>query len=84
MSFAIEIGPKAAKYFKSLPEDVALRITAKLHQIKNNPFRYLKHFEGKEGFKLRIGEYRAIIDADIQEKVLIVRMLDKRGRIYKR
>ena len=84
MSFEIEIGPLVKKYFDKLPENIAQRIIKKLNQIKENPFRYLEHFEGQNGFKLRIGDYRAIIDADLQKKILVVRILDKRGRIYKR
>lgn len=84
MSFEVEIGPLAERYFNKLPKDVAQRIIKKLNQIKENPFRYLEHFEGKEGFKLRVGDYRAIIDVDLQNKILIVRLLDKRARIYKR
>ncbi len=83
MSFKIEIGKKAEKFFNKLPKETALRLTKKLRQLKENPFRYLEHFEGG-GFKFRIGDYRALIDVDLKRKALIVRVLDKRGRIYKR
>jgi mRNA-degrading endonuclease RelE of RelBE toxin-antitoxin system len=66
-----------------LPKDIALRLTKKMCQLKENPFRYLKHFEGG-GYKFRVGDYRALIDVDFTRKVLVVRVLDKRGRIYKR
>ncbi len=83
MNYKIEIGPKAQKFFNNLPRDISLRLTNKLRQLQEDPFRYLKHFEGG-GYKFRIGEYRALIDVDFARKVLIVRVLDKRGRIYKR
>ena len=53
----------------------------KFDEISVDPFRYLEHFEG-EGYKLRIGEYRALIDADLQKRILKIRVFDKRGRIY--
>lgn len=83
MSYEIEIGPKAKKFFKKLPKEVALRFTKKFYHLKTTPFRYLEHFEGG-GYKFRIGDYRALIDVDFGRKVLIVRILDKRGRIYKK
>ena len=83
MSYKIEIGPKAKKDFDKLPKEVALKVTKKLHQLKENPFRYLEHFAGG-GYKLRIGSYRALIDVNFITTTLIVRILDKRGRIYKR
>jgi mRNA-degrading endonuclease RelE of RelBE toxin-antitoxin system len=84
MTFQIELGPKAQKSLDKLPEHVGLRIIDKLESVKENPFRYLEHYEGDNCFKLRIGDYRALIDADFKNKKLIVRILDKRGRIYKR
>jgi len=83
MSYTIEIGLKAKKGFDNLPKEIALRLTKKLHQLKENPFRYLEHFEGG-GYKFRVGDYRALIDVDFTRNVLVVRVLDKRGRIYKR
>lgn len=84
MSFQIELGLKAQKFLDRLPENVSLRIINKLEHVKESPFRYLEHYEGDDCFKLRIGDYRALIDVDFRNKILIVRVLDKRGRIYKR
>ena len=47
------------------------------------PSHYLEHYEGG-GYKLRIGDYRALIDADFENKIIWVMVLDLRGRIYKR
>lgn len=81
MSYEIIWHPKSAKYIEKLPRDIAKRILDKFNEVLSDPFRYLEHFEG-EGYKLRIGEYRAIIDIDLQSKILKVRIFDKRGRIY--
>ena len=43
----------------------------KLEEIKENPFRYLEHYEGIY-YKLRIGDYRALIDMDFKKKILII------------
>jgi|AntAceMinimDraft_17_1070374.scaffolds.fasta_scaffold118511_1 mRNA-degrading endonuclease RelE of RelBE toxin-antitoxin system len=94
MIYEIKLKPKVEKFLDKLPQDVALRIIKKLKQLKENPFRYLEHYEG-EGYKFRIGDYRALIDTleghenlragvDFENKILIVEVLDKRGRIYKR
>ncbi|HLC53176.1 MAG TPA: hypothetical protein VJK03_01415 [Candidatus Nanoarchaeia archaeon] len=48
-----------------------------------DPFHYLEHFEGEDYYKYRIGDYRALIDINFQEKILKIQVLDKRGRIYK-
>ena len=57
-------------------------VDSKFEEIKDNPFRYIEHYEGNY-YKIRIGDYRALIDIDFQKKILYVRLLDKRPRIYK-
>ena len=84
MSYEFEFGPKAEKVFNKLPAKIALTIVNKFKQVKQAPFRYLKHYEGDSCYKLRIGNYRALVDVHFEERKLVVRILDKRGRIYKR
>ena len=65
-----------------MQRDIAKRIFDKIDSIKENPFHFLEHYEG-EYYKFRVGDYRALIDIDFERKILWVRVLDKRGRIYK-
>ncbi len=59
------------------------RLRKGLEKLKcENPFHFLEHYEGKDYYKFRIGDYRALIDIDFQNKILKVQVLDKRGRIY--
>ena len=81
MIYGVIWHPKAAKYVEKLPQLIAKRILDKFDEVSIDPFRYLEHFEG-EGYKLRIGEYRALVDVDLQKRILKVRVFDLRGRIY--
>lgn len=83
MSYSIRWFSKAYKFLEKLPDNISRRIIDKLEDVKKEPFRYLEHFEGK-GYKLRVGDYRLLIDVDFEKKILWIRILDKRGRIYKR
>ncbi len=51
--------------------------------MKEEPFRFLEHFEGEDHYKFRVGDYRALVDVDFKNKILIVRALDHRKKIYK-
>ena len=83
MSYLVKVDKKAQDFLDKLPQNISLRIINKLEQIKENPFHFLEHYEG-EYYKLRIGDYRALMDIDFQRKIIWVRIIDKRGRIYKR
>jgi mRNA interferase RelE/StbE len=83
MGYDIEFSSKSKKFLKSLDRTVSLRIIEKINLLRENPFRYLEHYEG-DYYKLRIGDYRALIDINFEDKILIIQVLDKRGRVYKR
>lgn len=84
MSYAIEIGPKAQKVMDKLPKEISLRIIKKLSDIRFNPFHFLEHLGGDNLYKLRTGDYRTLIEANNVKRVLVVRVIDKRSRVYKR
>lgn len=83
MSYSIKWGLQPLDFFGGLQENISKRILKKLDEVKENPFRYLEHYESSRGYKLRIGDYRMIIDVDFPNKILFIRVFDKRGRIYK-
>ncbi len=84
MTYKIDFHSNARKYLRQLNAKESHRIVKKIKSIQANPFRYLEHYEGDSLYKLRIGDYRALIDVDFDKKLLIVQVLDKRGRVYKR
>ncbi|MBS3073915.1 type II toxin-antitoxin system RelE/ParE family toxin [Candidatus Pacearchaeota archaeon] len=83
MTYSIEWDESALDYLRKLQKDISERIINKVELLKDNPFRFLEYYEGRY-YKLRIGDYRALIDIDFERKILTVQIIDKRGRIYKR
>ncbi len=84
MNFEIILDPQANKFLDKLEKNIALRIINKLDEVKKDPFRYLEHYEGDYDYKLRVGDYRVLIDVDFIRGILFFRIIDKRGRVYKR
>ncbi|HKZ41166.1 MAG TPA: type II toxin-antitoxin system RelE/ParE family toxin [Candidatus Hodarchaeales archaeon] len=84
MSFRIEWHPQAFKYLESLPKELIKRVLAKLDKVVLEPFRYVEHYSGEDVYKLRVGDYRALIDIDQKEMMIFIQQFDHRGRIYKR
>ncbi len=65
-----------------LPQHAQDRIVKKLESLGTDPFVALEHYEGK-GFKMRVGDYRCIIDVDTPEKTITVRVIGHRSVVYK-
>jgi mRNA-degrading endonuclease RelE of RelBE toxin-antitoxin system len=83
MSFQIKFSTQAKKFFRKLPKNLQERLKSKFREIAEEPSRYLEHYEG-DYKKLRIGNLRALVDIDNSKKILFIRVLDKRSRIYKK
>ena len=84
MSYSVEWHPKVRKFLRKLPKDISERIVLKVKEVQEDPFRYLEHYEGKDYYKLRVGDYRMLIDVDFKNKVLFIQVIDHRGKIYDR
>ena len=84
MSYRVRLHPNVVRFLGKSPSDVSRRIRNKLQDIREDPFHYLEHYEQDDVYKLRIGDYRALIDVDTERRILFVQVLDKRERIYKR
>ncbi len=80
--YEIKFSSSSAKFFRKLQTNLQDRIRAKFKEISLDPFRFIEHYEG-DYYKIRIGEFRALVDIDKANKLILVRVFDKRGRIYK-
>jgi mRNA-degrading endonuclease RelE of RelBE toxin-antitoxin system len=80
--FRVVLDRSAYKNLESFPRDVQKRVYARLKLVEESPFQYVEHFEGA-CYKLRIGDYRALLEIKTAEKIIFVRVLDKRERVYR-
>jgi len=69
MTYTIKWNPKPYKFLEKLPKEITLRILDKVEKIKDDPFHYLEHYEGADVYKLRVGDYRLLIDVDFPNKI---------------
>jgi mRNA interferase RelE/StbE len=82
MTYRLRIHKRAEQFLQRCPKHLERRIRSKLALLKEDPFAYLVHFERKDVYKLRIGNYRALVD--VEDDVVSVQYIDHRKRIYKR
>jgi len=80
--YLIEIEKNAENFLKKLNKRDADMIFNKIYSIRENPFRFLKKLEGSKLWRLRIADYRAIIDVIISANKIIVLRIGHRKNVY--
>jgi len=73
----------AMKQLKATPAPIAARIISKIEQYAANPTSLAGNvlkLQGREGYRLRVGDYRVIFDDD--GVVLDILQVGPRGGIY--
>lgn len=82
MTYEVYLDPQVVRFLKKVEKQLAKRIRKRLKALEQNPFLYISSLEGSDLFKLRIGNYRAIID--IEKTDVMVRYVAHRSKVYKR
>jgi mRNA interferase RelE/StbE len=81
---AIRYTAAALKALRRLPRNVADLIRQKVQEVAANPAaaRNVKKLKGREGYRLRVGDWRVVYDIEDGVLVLIVIDVGPRGGIY--
>ena len=82
--YTLVFNPKAEIQLKKLDKSIQDRILNALDRIKIRPFDYdLKKLQGTPYYRLRVGEYRVILDILQDKLIIIVIEIGHRKNIYK-
>jgi mRNA interferase RelE/StbE len=80
--YELKFDKKAIDFLNKLEKDLKNRIWDKIQECKLDPFRYLEPLESMDGFKLRVGDYRVVIDVDQVNQILNILKIGHRKNIY--
>ncbi|MEK6827445.1 MAG: type II toxin-antitoxin system RelE/ParE family toxin [Nanoarchaeota archaeon] len=80
--YSVEFSKKAEEQLSKLPEDLNLRIIHVLERIRIRPHHFVKRIIGTDYFRLRIGDYRAILDIKNNQLIIFVLEIGHRKNIY--
>ena len=84
--FKIIIKKEAAKSLNKLPRNTAKTIREKLEAIAANPYAEhpnAKKLQGREGYRLRVGDWRVIYEIQNEQLVILVLKIAPRGEVYR-
>ena len=84
MTYEIVYDEKAIETLEGLPKETRKRIFDKCSSAKENPHRFFKRLEGREDYRLKVGDYRVIANIDDNLRQVGVTLIDHRKRVYKR
>ena len=80
----IIIQPSAKKDLMDLIPKTIAEILRKLNSISENPLRFIERLKNTSLWKLRIGDYRAILYINTGKEEMHVLKIGQRKNIYKR
>ena len=78
----IIILPTAKKGLKQISQEDIAVILRKIYSIKDNPLHYIERLKSSHLWKLRIGDYRAIMMINTREDVINVIKIGHRKNVY--
>jgi mRNA interferase RelE/StbE len=84
MTYEVRFSDFADKQLSKLPLNVQIRIVSTIKRCQIRPYVHVKKLVGSKYFRLRIGDYRVIMD--IIENKLIIHVIEigHRKKIYKK
>lgn len=75
MAFNIIWSASAVRELKKLDRVVAKKIFEKVDELKNDPYRNVRKLVGLPYYRLRVGDYRVILDIKRSElRILILKV----------
>ena len=72
--YNIEFSKTAEKQIYKLERDIKIRIISTLERIRVRPYANVKRLVGSQYFRLRVGDYRVILD--IKENKLLILVIE--------
>ncbi len=84
--YSIAYSKEAAKSLQRMPRNMAQLIREKLELIAVDPYAVhpnAKKLQGREGYRLRVGDWRVICKMLNEQLIIIVLKIELRGEIYR-
>ncbi len=73
----------AQKQLAKLNTELQIRILKTLERIRIRPYSFIKSLSGMPYFRLRVGDYRIILDIKNKKLIILVLEIGHRKKIYK-
>ncbi len=82
MTYQVILSEEARRTLKRLDKTTSSRMVKRLEMAAPNPLPYLKRLEGVPLFSLRVGNYRLILNLDLNKRMILVIRIGHRKKVY--
>ncbi|MGC8727567.1 MAG: type II toxin-antitoxin system RelE family toxin [Thermoplasmata archaeon] len=83
MEYKIIWSISAVKQLKSLDRSIVKRILEKVDALSKNPERYVEKLIGYPYYRLRVGDYRVILEINRESIFILILKVGHRSSVYK-
>jgi mRNA interferase RelE/StbE len=84
--YKISYSKEAQKSLLGMPRNTANSIREKMNLIAASPYAdhpNAKKLQGREGFRLRVGDWRVVYKIQNEQLIIVVVKIASRGEVYK-
>ena len=82
MTYEVLFSDLALKQLRKLDQEIRQRIIAMIERIRIRPDDYVRKLVGDDGYMLRVGNYRVIMDLDREKLIILVLRIGHRRNVY--
>ena len=82
MTYEVLFSDLALKQLRKLDREMRQRIITTIERIRIRPDTYIRKLIGDEGYRLRVGNYRVILDIDKEQLVILILRIGHRRNVY--
>lgn len=82
--YTVDFSKDAEKQFDKLPKEIQERIINSLERIKIRPYSYVLRLVGSPYYRLRVGDYRIILDIKDNKLIIFVIEMGHRKEVYRK
>lgn len=85
--YSVTYAAEVTKIMARLPRNLVKRIIERIEDVAADPYQghpNVTNLKGRDGYRLRVGDWRVIYDLDDDNQVMIVLVIGPRGQVYKK
>ncbi len=83
MTYTIKWHPRTEEFLSKCDSTTSSRIVKKVDGIKDDPLIYVDYYPNLKLSKLRVGDWRVLMDIDPKNKIMEILFIGHRSEIYK-